>query len=153
VVTIAIENPRSAEILELLRLGDEFAASLYPVDSCYMLDVSELDTPAVTVLVAREKEGEPALGMVALVNREDGTAEIKRMFVSELARGLGIGSALMAAIDESARAAGIRVIQLETGPLQPEAISLYSKHGYTHIDNFGPYIGDEFSVCMEKHLA
>lgn len=152
-VTIAIENPRSAEILELLRLGDEFAASLYPIDSCYMLDVSELDAPGVTVLVARERAGEPALGMVALVNRGDGTAEIKRMFVSEIARGLGIGSALMAAIDESARAAGIRVIQLETGPRQPEAISLYSKHGYNHIDNFGPYIGDEFSVCMEKRLA
>lgn len=152
-VTIAIESPRSGEILELLRLGDEFAASLYPVDSCYMLDVSELDTPSVTVLVAREEAAEPALGMVALVNRGDGTAEIKRMYVTQRARGQGVGSALMTAIEAQARAAGIRVIQLETGPLQPEAISLYSRHGYNHIDNFGPYIGDEFSVCMEKQLA
>jgi putative acetyltransferase len=153
VVNIAIETPRSAEILELLRLGDEFAASLYPIDSCYMLDVSELDTPAVMVLVARGAAGEPALGMVAVVNRGDGTAEIKRMFVSPDARGRGVGTALMLAIDEEAPAAGIRVIQLETGPLQPEAISLYSKHGYSHIDNFGPYLGDEFSLCMEKRLA
>ncbi|MGV8970668.1 MAG: GNAT family N-acetyltransferase [Microbacteriaceae bacterium] len=152
-LTIAIESPRQAELLQLLRLGDEFAASLYPADSCYMLDVSELETPSVVVLVARAVPDEAALGMVALVNRHDSTAEIKRMFVVSAARGLGVGSALMFAIEEHARSAAIRVIQLETGPKQPEAIALYAKHGYFHIDNFGPYVGDEFSVCMEKHLG
>jgi putative acetyltransferase len=153
VVTISVESPRQPEILELLRLGDEFAASLYPSDSCYMLDVSELDTPQVTVFVARADSAGPALGMVALVDRGDQSSEIKRMYVTTAARGAGVGGALMTAIEAQARAAGIRVIQLETGPLQPEAIGLYARHGYDHIENFGPYVGDEFSVCMEKTLA
>ena len=30
---------------------------------------------------------------------------------------------------------------------------IYERRGYAHIENFGPYVGDEFSVCMEKPLA
>jgi hypothetical protein len=41
---------------------------------------------------------------------------------------------------------------LETGKGQPEAIGLYNKSGYQVIDNYGPYIGFENSVCMKKVL-
>ena len=44
------EPPRQPDIEELLRLSDEFAFALYPADSCYLLDVSELEKPGVTAL-------------------------------------------------------------------------------------------------------
>src|SRR4051812_17930072 len=145
--TIAVEAPRQPEVEALLGLGDAFALSLYPADSCYLLDVAELEAPGVTVFVARV-DGE-ALGMVALVDRGDGSAEIKRMFVHDRARGRGVGGGILSALEEHAQAAGIRVLQLETGPKQLAAIALYKKHGFARIPNFGPYVGDEFSICME----
>jgi putative acetyltransferase len=163
-VAVSIEPPRQPEVLELLRLSDEFALGLYPADSCYMLDLGELEAPGVTVFVARDagagdaSAGDAAsvgaaLGMVALVDRGDGSAELKRMFLHESARGRGVGGELMRALEVHARASGISVIQLETGPKQPAAVALYERHGFAHIPNFGQYIGDGFSVCMQKRLT
>ena len=91
--------------------------------------------------------------MVALVDNGDGSAEVKRMFVAEHHRGRGVASALLAHLAEAAAAASVTVIRLETGWEQPDAIALYRKHGYVHIANFGRYVGDESSVCMEKRLV
>lgn len=150
--TIAAEAPDQPDIRELLRLSDEYALSLYPADSCYMLDVAELEQPGVTLFVARSNGG-TAIGIAAIVLRGDGSAELKRMFVSDEARGQGVAGALLAAVEEHAAAASVDRLQLETGPKQLAAIALYEKHGYGHIPNFGPYEGDEFSVCMEKVLS
>jgi putative acetyltransferase len=150
-VTIDVESPRADGVLELLTLGDEFTLALYPPDSCYLLDVGQLEAPGVTVFVARS--GGSALGMAALVERGDGTAEVKRMFVRPEARGLGIARRILDLLDETARAHSVHTVQLETGPLQPEAIGLYEKHGYHRIPGFGPYAGDDYSVCMEKSLG
>ncbi|MCY7326796.1 MAG: GNAT family N-acetyltransferase [Microbacteriaceae bacterium] len=149
-ITIAAEPPRQTELIELLRLSDEFALSLYPPENCYMLDVGELEAGAVTVLVARAEAD--AVGIAALVDRGDGSGEIKRMFVRDSARGCGVARALLAAIDEAALARGIHTLQIETGPEHIAAIALYLASGFAVIPNFGQYVGDAFSVCMEKAL-
>jgi len=157
--TITIEAPRQDELLELLRLSDEYALRLYPPESCYMLDVAELEADGVAVFVARDSfvgAGDDvrgsALGLAALVDRCDGSGEIKRMHVAASARGRGVARALLAAIEARAGATGIRTLQLETGRRQLAAIALYDATGYRVIPNFGPYVGDEFSLCMEKAL-
>jgi putative acetyltransferase len=149
-MSVAIENPRQPEIERLLAVSDAYAAELYPPDSCYLLDVSELEAPGVTVFVARV-DGE-ALGMAALVFGGEPHPELKRLVVDDRARGQGLAGQLLAAIEAHARDAGATVIQLETGPLSTAALALYEKHGYARIPNFGPYVGDEFSVCMAKTL-
>ena len=90
--------------------------------------------------------------MVALVLGEDGVAELKRLYVTEAARGRGVAVALLEALEAHARDEGVTRILLETGPKQLAAIALYERHGYVHTEAFGPYIGDDFSVCMEKPL-
>ncbi|MBW8871723.1 MAG: GNAT family N-acetyltransferase [Leifsonia sp.] len=153
-IEIRPEPPRQPEVEELLRLSDEFAFALYPADSCYLLDVSELEKPGVTVFVARI-DGR-ALGMAALVvSAADGepSGELKRMFVHEDARGRGLARSLLAALESAAADAGVAELRLETGPLQHAAIALYERAGYARIPNFGPYVGDEFSVCYAKALA
>lgn len=148
---IAIESPRQPEIEELLRQGDEYTLSLYPPESCHLLSIDELEQPGVTVFVARQDGA--AVGTAAIVDRGDGTAELKRMFVTPAARGHGTGRLLIGEIEERARAGGIQLIQLETGPLQRAALALYERCGYTLIPNFGKYVGDDNSVCFEKRLT
>jgi putative acetyltransferase len=134
-----------------MRQGDEFTLALYPPESSHLLGVEELELPGVTVFVARD--GGEALGMAALVERGDGTAELKRMFVPPAARGRGIASDLIVAVEAHALAGGIHLIQLETGPLQEAAIRLYERSGFLLIPNFGKYVGDDNSVCYEKALT
>jgi putative acetyltransferase len=150
-VTIGTEAPRQPEILELMRQGDEFTLGLYPPESCHLLGVEELEAPGVRVFVARDAAAS-AVGMAALVDRGDGSAELKRMFVSEVARGQGIASRILAELERFASARGIALIQLETGPRQPAAIALYERSGYASIPNFGKYVGDPNSVCFQKRL-
>ena len=133
-----------------MRQGDEFTLSLYPPESCHLLGVEELEVPGVTVFVTRD--GGPALGMAALVERGDGSAELKRMFVPPAARGQGIAAGLLRAVEEHATAHRIHLIQFETGPLQHAAIRVYERAGYVLIPNFGKYVGDPHSVCYEKAL-
>jgi len=149
-VTVAIEPARQPEVEALLQRSDQFAIELYPADSCYLLDVSELEQPGVSMFVARVDGA--ALGTGALVERGDGTAELKRLFVDDAARGRGLAAALLAAIEAHAVDASVRVLQLETGPKSFAAIALYEKHGYARIPNFGQYVGDPHSYCMEKAL-
>ncbi|WP_439564478.1 GNAT family N-acetyltransferase [Microcella sp.] len=150
--TVTVEDPRQPEIETLLHASDAYALSLYPAESCYMLDLDELTATGVTVFVARDDAG-AATGMAALVDRGDTTGELKRLFVAENGRGQGVATAVMDALEAAARAQGIRTLQLETGPKQLAAIALYERRGYAHIENFGPYVGDEFSVCMQKLLG
>jgi putative acetyltransferase len=149
-VKVLIESPDAPGVIDLLTLSDEFHAELYPPESCYLLDISELKAPGVTVVVARLDDS--PLGMGALVDRGDGTAEIKRMFVRAESRGTGVAQQILQLLEAVAREHSVNRIELETGPKQPAAITFYSKNGYRSIPNFGPYVGDEFSVCFGKAL-
>jgi putative acetyltransferase len=72
--------------------------------------------------------------------------------VHEDARGRGLASALLRAVEGAASTSGIATLRLETGPLQDAAIALYERAGYARIPNFGPYVGDPHSVCYAKDL-
>ena len=149
-LTVSIESPDTPDVIELLELSDAFHADLYPIESCYLLDVSELMVPGVTVVVAREDGS--AMGMGSIVDRGDGTAELKRMFMRAEARGTGLAAEVLRTLEHIARDRQLSVIQLETGPKQPAALAFYEKNGYARIPNFGQYVGDNFSVCFEKTL-
>lgn len=66
-------------------------------------------------------------------------AEIKRMYVVPKARNSGVATALLRALEDSARESGMRRVVLETGLAQPEAIAFYTKMGYQRIPNYGYY--------------
>ena len=81
------------------------------------------------------------------------TAEVKRMYVAPAARGLGMARAMLAHLEESARAAGFEATVLETGLAQPEAIALYESSGYRPIPKFGFYSHAPQSRCYAKLLG
>ncbi|WP_395057804.1 GNAT family N-acetyltransferase [Flavobacterium sp.] len=80
------------------------------------------------------------------------TIELKRMFVSPEARGLGLAKKIILELELWAHELGFSCSVLETLYKQKEAIGLYQKVGYTIIDNYEPYIGLENSICMQKQI-
>lgn len=77
-------------------------------------------------------DGRPA-GCVALRDLGDGVCEMKRMFVPEDLRGLGVGRALAKRVLADARAAGYSRMRLDTSRNQNEAITLYESAGFRRI--------------------
>ncbi len=149
--SIRPEPPRQPEIIALLEASDANAQALYPPESNHLLDVASLEKPTVRFFVAR-RDG-AAIGCGAIVLAGDGTAEIKRMFVTEAARGTGTAQALMETLETAARAEGIATLRLETGIHSHAALRLYERHGYTVRGPFGSYAEDPLSVFMEKAIS
>jgi GNAT superfamily N-acetyltransferase len=81
------------------------------------------------------------------------SAEVKRMYVSPAGRGRGLARAVLAHLEETARAAGAHVMVLETGAAQPEAMALYESSGYTPIPGFGYYAGSPLNRCYARPLT
>ena len=78
------------------------------------------------------------------------TAEIRRVFLDESARGLGIGRALLVELELHARRLGYERVRLTTGDRQAEALGLFQSAGYLEIPAFN---GNVFTRhWMEKIL-
>lgn len=97
-------------------------------------------------------DGEPVGCGGVCVEDGAGPAEVRRMYVVPVARGLGISRRILSALEQEARELGRERLRLETGIDQPEAIGLYESSGFERIPNFGPYVGEARSVCFEKLL-
>ena len=80
------------------------------------------------------------------------TIEIKRMFVSPEARGMGLAQNILRELELWAHDLGYSFSVLETLYKQKEAIALYQKTGYSIVDNYEPYVGLENSICMRKQI-
>ncbi|MFV5688798.1 GNAT family N-acetyltransferase [Flavobacterium sp. ZT3R25] len=80
------------------------------------------------------------------------TIELKRMFVSPEARGMGLAQKIIKELELWAHELGFSVCVLETLYKQKEAIGLYQKVGYTIVDNYPPYVGLKNSICMKKQI-
>lgn len=148
-ISIVQESPNQPDVLDLLAQSDRLMAELYPAESNHMLDVSELEKPDVTFLVARY-DGR-IVGCAALV-AYDNWGEVKRMFVDPSARGLKLGLRLMEALVAQGQTLGMTALRLELGAEQPEAMGLYRRFGFVECRPFGDYVEDPLSIFMEKRL-
>ena len=102
-------------------------------------------------VVARDADGR-AVGCGGLRPLGQGEVEIKRMYVSPAARGTGVSTAILRALEDQARALGSIRLVLETGTAQPDAMRFYEREGYEPIPLFGAYVGSDNSVCYARTL-
>ena len=111
-------------------------------------DVESLRPPAGLLLVATLR-GEP-IGCGALKFHSGAPFELKRMWVAESVRGLGIGRRLLTELEKQAIRHGARVVRLETNKTLVEAISLYRSSGYVEVAPFNdePYAHHWFEKQM-----
>jgi putative acetyltransferase len=147
---IQLESPNQPEIISLIEELDAYQDTLYPAEARYALDLTTLERENVLFAVARNEAG-LALGCGALV-LGDATAELKRMFVRPSHRGQGTAAKILAILEYEAAKRDYQLIQLETGPYQPEAIAFYKKHGFELCGAFGDYREHPLSVFMEKRI-
>jgi ribosomal protein S18 acetylase RimI-like enzyme len=125
------------------RFGDGFDPTI-----SISAEDDELRRPAGLFLVATLRS-EP-VGSGALKLHGNKPAELKRMWVSESVRGLGLGRRLLSELEGRAREAGSSAVRLETNGSLTEAIGLYRSSGYREVPAFNdePYAHHWF----EKHL-
>ena len=173
-MSVSLAPILGAEADHLLALSDEYMASLYPAESNHLVSSESLRTGDAVFLGAFisssmpstpetaeqsvKTDGLPSGGefgecigcVAARFYREAGYAEIKRLYVQEALRGLGLSRTLMSAIEAEILAEGIDCARLEMGIYQPEADALYRSLGYRDIPPFGDYLLDPLSQFLEK---
>jgi DNA-binding MarR family transcriptional regulator len=92
-------------------------------------------TPPAGCLVIAYLHGEP-IGCGAVKHHPGEATEIKRMWVSEAARGLGLGRRLLVELEKRAEESGAPMTRLETNRHLVEAIALYRSAGYREVPAF-----------------
>ena len=96
-------------------------------------------------------EAEP-VGCIALRKLEPGVCEMKRLYLRESARGLGLGVRLIEQVIADAQEIGYAKMRLDTyPPKMGKAVSLYEAHGFYEIPPYydNPHAG---VLYMEKTL-
>ena len=143
--TVAIEavdpaDPRAKYCLNAYfeELTGRFEGGFDPAKTISATE-SELRPPAGLLLMATLR-GEP-IGCGALKFHGRRPTELKRMWVADSARGLGIGRRLLGELERKAAEHGARMIRLETNGSLVEAIGLYRSAGYVEVAPFNdePY--------------
>lgn len=82
-----------------------------------------------------------------------GYVEMKRIFVADSHRRMGLATQIMQRLEEIAVREGNRCAILETGVEMKDAILFYQKIGYTIVPNFGTFENDDICICLAKQLV
>jgi putative acetyltransferase len=139
-------------VRELLR---EYAQWL-SVDLCFQSFEQELadlpgeyQAPWGALWIARQP-GRMAQACVALRPQTEHTiAELKRLYVSPIARGYGLGKRLTECAQAFAKQAGYQALRLDTLPQMPQAQQLYESLGFVDIPPYyhNPIAGTRYMEC------
>ena len=97
-------------------------------------------------------DGSP-VGSIALTPLDPPAAELDVVYVVPDHRRARVAQALLAALEEHACVAGVTVLRLRAGEPQPEALRFYRAAGFTPIEPFGRWVGDDTARCFEKSLG
>lgn len=146
VVKTTSENP---DFIALIKTFDTFLWERYPELKKDYWGNNIIEFNANVVLIYLD---EKAVASGCFKKYNEITVELKRMFVSPEARGLGLAQQVIKELEIEARKKGFESMILETLYKQIEAISLYQKVGFKIVENYEPYIGLKNSVCMSKSL-
>ncbi len=131
-----------AELDRRFESGFDPAASL-------SADDRDLVPPRGAFLLATV-DGQPvACGAVKAI--EPGLGSLKRMWVADSVRGLGIGRRMLDALEVQAGALGLRTLRLETNHTLREAIQLYRSAGFREVPSFNadPYAHHWFEKTLD----
>jgi pimeloyl-ACP methyl ester carboxylesterase/GNAT superfamily N-acetyltransferase len=143
------DTPASAQLVseyvaEIKAMYPEWTPDVPP-----RMTAHDVEPPHGRWLVAY-RDGRP-VGCAGLKRINQGTAEIKRIYVVPQARGAGVARALLARVEQAARKAGYGVVRLDTGAKQQASVALFESSGYQPIAD---YNGNAVAAhWFEKRLA
>jgi putative acetyltransferase len=137
VETLIRPAANDADVAAVRALFDEYAREI-ATDLCFQGFAQERDglpgayAPPRGRLLVAEQEGVVA-GCVALRPLEDGTAEMKRLYLRPGARGTGLGRRMALTVIAEAEKAGYERLRLDTLPAMSAAIAMYRDLGFREI--------------------
>ena len=153
--TIKLAENR-AEIDTARELFREYEAWL-GLDLCFQGFEEELTSlpgkyaPPEGRLYLAKVDGEPA-GCIALRKLAEGTCEMKRLYLRDTARGLGLGRQLIERVIDDARHIGYQRMRLDTfPPKMAKAVELYTRLGFRQIEPYYENPHDD-TLFMELNL-
>lgn len=132
----------------LVGLAGEYERRYGPGDEMTTASVDDFELPNGIFLILVDDGETVAGGGVRRWSPE--TCEVKRVWTAPHHRRRGYASAVLERLERAARDLGYAYIRAETGPAQPEAVSLYRGCGYREIPAYGPY---EDATAFEKVLT
>jgi putative acetyltransferase len=146
------DDLRGAAVIELLAFHLAEMHALSPACKIHAMPVERLRQPDVTFYSAWDGDALAAVGALREIDASRG--ELKSMRAAPAYRGKGAGEAILRHLVAEAERRGYAWLGLETG--RPgawgPARALYRKHGFAECEDFGDYVGDEFSLCMSRAL-
>lgn len=133
-----------------LHLAGMHASS--PPGSVFALDLSGLKAPGVTVWSVRD--GIEVVGIGALKDLGNGSAEVKSMRTHPDHLRRGVAALLLDHIASEAKARGLTRLSLETGsgPAFEPALALYRKYGFVNGEAFADYQPSAFNQFLHLKL-
>ncbi|MEU6992232.1 bifunctional helix-turn-helix transcriptional regulator/GNAT family N-acetyltransferase [Streptomyces sp. NPDC046465] len=153
-VTLVAVDPDHPDAQSCLRsyfteLQESFDSGFDPAQSL-LPDAGGLRPPGGLFLVARV-HGEP-VGCAGLKLLPGSPAEVKRMWVSPEARGLGLGRRFLAELETLAARHGRTLLRLDTNKALDAAIGLYHSCGFEEVPAFNdePYAHHWFEKRIEQ---
>jgi DNA-binding MarR family transcriptional regulator/GNAT superfamily N-acetyltransferase len=113
-------------------------------------DLDAMRAPSGDFLVLRSETDVVACGGLQRYTRTIG--EIKRMWVDPEWRGCGLAARLLTYLEDRAAELGYREVYLDTNAALVEAIAMYEKAGYRHIDRYNenPYAQAWFAKRLNR---
>jgi putative acetyltransferase len=124
------------EMRTLITELEAYLAGLYLPEQLHGWPYERLLEPDVKFFLAKDGSRTVGCGGIALF---DEFAEVKRVFTVPEERGHGVGKAIMARLEEEARAVGKTWLLLETGEGQNESMHFFEETGFHPRSYFGPY--------------
>jgi GNAT superfamily N-acetyltransferase len=157
-VLIEVVAPDASAASQILRSYIDDVASRYydrqatdeEIDASLREDPSiDLALPSGVFLVARQRDA--VLGCAGLRLLPERIGEVKRLFVTPAARGIGLGARLMGELERIARGHGVSVLRLDTRHDLVESRRLYATLGYQEVPAFND--GQYAEHWLAKPLA
>jgi putative acetyltransferase len=154
-ITIELVSSATHDVRNLIAELDQILSAEYPPEQRHGLALDAIFKPSIRFFVARLNGAAVGCGGVAMF---PGFAEVKRMYVRDVARGRGVAQAILARIEREARDAGLVLLRLETGLRQIAALRFYQGAGFQICPAFGAYAtmapqAIATSVFLQKQLA
>jgi DNA-binding MarR family transcriptional regulator/GNAT superfamily N-acetyltransferase len=153
-VEVAAEAPDSADARHCLdayfrELKARFESGFDPAadDSARVEDM----TPPSGLFVIARLDGD-AVGCGGFKRVDKATGEIKRVWTTPSARGMGVARRVLRTLETAAREAGLKTLRLDTNRALTEAHALYRSEGYRETARFSdnPYADHWFEKRLKS---
>jgi GNAT superfamily N-acetyltransferase len=133
----------------LAGLGEEYKRRYGEIDELKHAAADEFEPPDGIFFVVTEAGETLAGGGYRRLTAD--ACEVKRVWTSASHRRRGLAGMVLDALEASASEAGYRIVRLETGPRQPEAVAFYEGRGYYPI----PLYSDRYrqALAFERPLG